>query len=580
MNIPTQAVHSAARPRPGRLLLAVIVALNLALALYANGWGTPDRWHPDEMDIVAADMASHGTLNPHSFPYGGWHYYILAIGAALPVELYNAAFDPRPADSQHAKLSAWRDRKNSHVKILARSVSAVLGAAIVVCTYLMADGLYGASTALLASLFMAVAPYFVLIEHFSTVDVDASFWYWLSCLFSLNLWKRNTRPWYALAAFTAGLATGTKVDRLLALIPLALAGLWRELHWRTRLLKLLRYGMLVPVGYAVANPTMMTSFFEFLDGTTRDLFFNMMRGTAGSQEAMLAEFRVGLGLPLCIVVVLSLAFVLYEIVCNRRRKEALWLLAAIVPSLLLFGSRLSLSWYLPFFFPGLVTIAAYGCVSLARRTTGLSGIGLGLLVTSVVVWCLCRSVTVDLQFENDSRYLAARWIRANIPEGSAIEIGQRGPRLPAQMYAMRPPVPLSGSFYDFAKPWRDALNSNARYQALRNFILTFERSVDGHLGLEPRPRPYQGWFDRIPTGPDEPVTALNPAPASEYRVLVDYVDGTVVDQLQRPDSGYRLLKSFHYDPPGFLATPFPFVNPVVYIFKSNLPGHHSPIGQQ
>jgi hypothetical protein len=76
---PTGEIPKAQLPRRW-WLLAPIVVLNLGLSLYANSWGAPDRWHPDEMDSIAAGMASHGTLNPHFFTYGGWHYYVLAVG--------------------------------------------------------------------------------------------------------------------------------------------------------------------------------------------------------------------------------------------------------------------------------------------------------------------------------------------------------------------------------------------------------------------------------------------------------------------------------------------------------------------
>jgi hypothetical protein len=68
----------------------------------------------------------------------------------LPVALYSAAFDARLADSGEATLNAWHDLKNTRVKIMARSVSAVLAAALVVCTYLVGDALFGSGVALLA----------------------------------------------------------------------------------------------------------------------------------------------------------------------------------------------------------------------------------------------------------------------------------------------------------------------------------------------------------------------------------------------------------------------------------------------
>ena len=40
---------------------------------------------------------------------------------------------------------------------------------------------------------------FVAIAHFATVDAPANFWYWLSCLFAVLIWKRGEGLWYVLA---------------------------------------------------------------------------------------------------------------------------------------------------------------------------------------------------------------------------------------------------------------------------------------------------------------------------------------------------------------------------------------------
>jgi hypothetical protein len=549
--------------------LAVVLLLSLGLNLCGNSWGTPDRWHPDELDSKAAAMVSQKTLNPHFFPYGGLHYYVLAVSAALPVGIYNLAFDPKPADSATDALANWRDRKNTRVQIMARAMSALMASLIVFFTYSMGNLLFSKRVGLLAALFLAVSPLFVLIAHFATVDMAASFWYWLACLLSLLSWKRETRIAYPFAAFTAGLAVGVKLDRLVVVIPLLLAPFLAKEERKVLSRRILVCALLIPIGYIIANPTLLLSFFEFADGTTRDFVFNTLRGQGErSFLPMLVDMKSGMGAAVFGVFLASLAYLCYELVRGEKRREIGWLLSTILPLYLVFGSRFAMPWYSPFFYPAMAIVAAYGCMSVRGAVHARAAGAVGGLVVAAVGWSLLQSIVVDQQFINDARYAAARWIEANVPRGSSIEVGRRGPVLPPGMFELRRRTTIPAEYYDDAYKWRGDLAQSKLYESVHGGLLRLEKFLNGLFGLKLPEHPYEAWFDRL--GPPQGTAAAESStdvPEPEYRVLVDYLDYSLVDKYKLAGSGYRLAAQFQYKHPLHLMIAFPFINPTVYVFQ-------------
>jgi hypothetical protein len=543
-------------------LLAVVLLISLCLNLFGNSWGTPERWYPDEIDGVAAGMVAQKTLNPHFFFYGGWHYLVLGLTAVVPVGAYNYFLDPKPQLSEPRALAEWRTRKDTRIRVLARTTSAVLATLTVLVTYAIARLLFTRATGLLAAAFLALSSYFILIAHFATVDTAANFWYWLACLLALLAWKRGATPWYALGAFTIGLACGTKIDRVLAIIPWMAALVSRPASSRISWGKALGYAALIPLGYVCANPTLLSSFFEFAEGTSTDLIFNALRGS-GAFLPMLAEMARGMSWPLFTVAGLGLFYLGYQAARGSERREILWLLATIVPMYLVFGSRLSMPWYCVFFYPGLAIIGAHAAVKLicsaqSRPVVRFTAIAAVLFAGS---WSLLRGIAVDQQFTQESRYAAAAWIEARVPRGAVIEVSHRGPVLaPGRYEVTRDPIPQE--YYDDAQEWRQHLQSSAAYRIIQATL----RNMARWTGSTSAPA-YNAWFDRV-MHPKSDAESTSQAPAApDYRVVLDYLDEALLRKLQGADSGYQLLAEFHYQHPWGLDVPFPFVNPRTYVFK-------------
>jgi Dolichyl-phosphate-mannose-protein mannosyltransferase len=553
--------------RPARLFLPFVLLLSLALNLWGNDWGKAERWHPDEVTKLALRMVTERTLNPGRFAYGALHTNVLVLAAVAPVGVYTLLFDRQPDETRDADAyKAWKARQAARVSVLARSVSALLGAAQVFLTCLIGTIAFGEVVGLLGALFLAVSPYFVVIAHFATVDSAANFWYWLSVLFAVLVWRRGAGAWYAAAAFTAGLATGIKADRLLAVVPLLTAHVFRGEG--LRLQRLLGFGLLVPAAYVLANPWLLISPFDFLDGTTRELFFNMMREPPSGEApyvSMLVDTARGLGLPLFLGAIAGTVYAVFNAVRDRNRAAVSLLLAAVMPYCLIFGSRHAAAWYVPFFFPAAALFAAYGAVD-AFRACGQRryALGLGVLVAGIAGFSLLEAVAFDLRFVNDSRYQVAEWINRELPKGASIGIGPRGPSLSEKKYRVLE-RPMDPRYLEFAAPWQEKLEHDPLYGSIRQLILNLEHYFGKELGLSVREQPYRDWAEGAATAVTDPEQWRQALP--DYVVLVDYLESERIAALRAPDSGYRLIARFRYRDPFGFKMDFPFVNPEVLVFQ-------------
>jgi hypothetical protein len=549
----------------------LILILSLVLNLWGNHWGAPNFWHPDEVTSRTIEMVVNRRLNPDHFAYGGLHYYILAVGAVIPTFIQSLLFDPPPADRKTVAGNQWAEHQKARIISIARSISALMSTFVVCFTFIIGTILFDKRVGYLAALLLAVSMSFVAIAHFATVDAPANFWYWLSCLFALLIWKRGHRLWYILAGITAGFAIGTKIDRMMILFPLVLSYFLRGEKLQIR--KLLLSLILVPASYILANPAVVLHFFEFLDGFTRDLFFNALRD--GSAETpylgILGDMKSGLGLPLLVAVLAGLAYGFCNLARRKNLAAIVWLLSTFVPYYLLFGSLHLPSWYVPFFFPPLLILVAYGCMDMVNVLPQRYTIAVKAMLATLVAYSFLNTLALVWQFSNDSRYQAAEWIEQAIPFNATIEIGPRGPIISKEKYRIVESVP-DKEFYDFAGKWRDNLTHHRFYQTVRQTILDIEKSVGYRFGMPVRKQPYKAWFDYVAASNENSSKGLpNVIRAQvlqpDYVVLIEYLQRKRLASLMSPNSGHQLVAQFHFTDRFGLQPVFPFLNPRVYIFQ-------------
>jgi 4-amino-4-deoxy-L-arabinose transferase-like glycosyltransferase len=544
-----------------------ILALSLVLNLWGIHWGAPNSWHPDEITERALSMVAERSINPHYFTYGGLHYYVVGAFAVLPVYLQGLIFDPPPPREDRLARNRWWQTRLAWMIVLARIISAVMSTAVVLFTFVIGKMVFNESSAYLAALFLSVSMPFVAVAHFATMDSPTNFWYWLSCLFALFIWKRGGRIWYALAALTAGAAIGIKVDRVVILLPLLLAHFLRGEGFHFR--RLITFAILVPGGYLLANPVLFTSTFEFLDGFTRDMFYQALKGLGAEQSSylqVLQEMKSGLGLPLFLAALSGLAYGIYSLALNRSTAAILWLLSTFLPYYLIFGSTSIQSWYLPILFPALMILAAHACVDLMSVLPQRLGFAAKCAVAGLIVYSVVYTGTLVLQFSNDSRYLVAEWIERKVPINSIIEIGERGPIIAEDKYNVINSLRDQESM-DYAREQHENLERYRPYQEIRQLILNAEKWAGQRFGLPVRKQAYVNWIDNVSRNVNSGKNPQRIFPQAEYVVLVEDLYPQKLRTLAIPASGYRLAAKFHFVDAIGLRPEFPFVNPAVYVFQ-------------
>ncbi len=318
-----------------RTALAALVVVCLGgwfLRAWGAGWSLPYVDHPDEPAVVNVVLRIvAGKFDPSFFFYPSLILYLQALvlklhfWRGLHTGLYHAPLVlPRTTDfyTSIPRAFAW-----------GRLVTATLSAATSGVLGLYSRAI-GRSSALLAAALLAFSPWAITHAHYITVDAPAALFAAVAVLAAVRVLEHGDARDYLLAGMLAGLATGTKYQDVLVVVPLLTA---HALRWRR--CAIARLGRLVAAGVAAAATFLLTSPYVLLDFAAfrRDvttLFASyggahgdvMGRWPLGSYLAFL--WSVGLGpLPALLVLIGAIAL-------GRSRPRLLAVLLAF-PLLLL-----------------------------------------------------------------------------------------------------------------------------------------------------------------------------------------------------------------------------------------------------
>ena len=268
----------------------------------------------------------------------------------------------------------------------------------------------------------------------------------------------------------------------------------------------------------------------------------------------------------------GIGYAIYNFFYGRDRAEISLLLLTFLPYYVLFGSRASAAWYVPFLFPALALLAAYGYINLNNFLGPRYAEVTVIAMVVVGSFPLLRAIAFDLQFVNDARDLTAAWVDQHVPDHASVSVGPRGPKIPEDEYHLFE-RPMDRRYHDFVDLLSKNLERHTLYQTLRRSIRNLERHFVEALGLPMRPQPYQAWFDGRREQP-QTVAAnqeqwLREKP--DYIVLVDYLEQARISTLRDGNSGYQIVARIDYENSFKFDVSFPFVNPDVYVFRRASP---------
>jgi hypothetical protein len=425
-----------------RRVLAGILLLALALMLLGIHWGLPNHesWNGDDISPAKPLRVVHDWLHGnHKYPYLHWWLnlalyapWILGVAAAGEVDL--GCF-PRLAPECFA--NPLRDM--TVFMTISRLLSVAMGVGVVLATRQLALALHGDRVAaLFAALCCAASPTFLFFCHTGNLDLPLLFWFTLSLVAAVWLWRRGTPLDYAVFGLVAGGALATKDAVLGAYVLPGLGLLWvhgervgrehglRGLAWLRatlfdrRLLVLVGivlgvYGL---VQNALFNPSGLVEHFKIWTEGGPVLNYLRSRNTGALHvlRHLLFSLEALLGWPmlaLCAAGAVAASFA-------ARRTLALWL-----PFLSYTAFGLAPSFVEPrLVLPLLPLLAVWGGVLASRlvRLQGAPRIAGAALLALAASHEILLALSLDVRMLRDSRYAVEAYLAEHVPPGTPVAV--------------------------------------------------------------------------------------------------------------------------------------------------------------
>ena len=541
-----------------------ILLLSLSLNLWGINWGLPNTWHPDEITPRAMAMFDNRTLNPHYFAYGSIHYYQIIFFAVIPEKVLNKVM---PLDDT---------TQNNVVIVLSRALSGLMGTGIVFMTFLLAKALFNEQAALFSSLLLTVSMGFVGLSHFATTEMPSIFWFTFSCLMSTYASIHKTRKWYFLAGLFSGFAAAVKYIGGVSLLTLFVA------HFLSQGRKNkgnLAIGVLMAlIGFLIANPVLIFSFYEFADGFIKENSYNSARETDAPYAflPLVFELRNGLGIPLFLLLMGAILYSIKLFTSNEYRKRVLLVWSMIFFHYIVMGSMHSsrLRYIVPVV-PFLLILTGKMISDFtssnfkAVRIVSIASLGI------VISFSLVYTVAADMEFTHDARYLTYDWVSKNVKDGSKIEMTSNGPDFPNDKRYIVVKRPLDPGVNETAS----LTKTKPTYLFLQAMISKL-KSVTGD-----QEKPYAAWWEKAIDQHQKESMKFDLSVSGLETRRPDYlivsslyfhrflgdessVEGQFFDALLSGKTSYKKVAEFKYR---FLPLANPavdFVNPTIDVYRA------------
>jgi hypothetical protein len=414
----------------------VILPIAAVARLWGIQFGLPHpHCRPDEDAISAiAGSLRAGDLNPHVFNYPA--LFMLAVAAVLLVlpSAERLLHKITPFHFRPLLEGASTTTKNYMV---ARLLSAAAGIASVWVIFRIALRLFDRAAAIAAATLLALAFLHVRDSHFGVTDVPMSFMVLIAFLCVVRLSESGTKRDLAIAGLTAGLATSTKYNAALVVLP-ALFAIFGCLpgtkSMRVRFADAVTFIILMVAAFLCTSPYSVLDFQHFIADVASDAQHlsgghgvDLGRGWVYHATTTL---RYGIGIPILVAGVTGMLLLIFR----TPRRGILVALFPVSYYVLLGSGHTVFTRHMDPVVPFLCLTAGYFiaesaswlAVRLRQPQWSPRILALGLIAA---LWPSVHSVVMfDLLIaRTDNRMLARHWIEQRFQAGTTIaQIGEEG----------------------------------------------------------------------------------------------------------------------------------------------------------
>ena len=411
------AVSAQINRKLGVTILAALVVVGGWLRFTAIGFGLPDKFRPDEDNVVLRALDFEKGWNPHFAIYPAAQLYLLHAVLRSYATLTGSRTDLQ---------AAYTPNRGALAFLIGRQVSAAMGTATIAVAYWAAEPAFGPTAALASAAILAVAPVHVRESKFAKMQVPSGLWLVLAIGMMLRMPRRGRGSDYALAGFFSGLAAATHYQAVLIVLGVLAAHLEVRHRENRPLMTALADARIYVAGLAAVLTFFCATPYVVLDPAqdVRDYEFTKAFGLFAARGWYLL-FRVmadSLGMVLLIFLLLAVVWVVFS---SRLGTPGLLALTAV--NLL----SLAVSPYIMYRYainPLLVMallggIFAADLIELAPNWLG-NRYGRSLAV-SLFALLMAPSLISDLQLDRlllqpDTRILARRWILSHVSPPAVI----------------------------------------------------------------------------------------------------------------------------------------------------------------
>ena len=435
--LATVAGLSAAIGWAGLVVLAILV-LAACLRLKGLSWGLPYAYQdPDEkVVLLGAFRIARGHLNPEFFYYPSMLFTMIGSVTWLVSKFYF------PHGATLISPVTFITNPTPYY-LIGRAVVAACGVTSVYLVYHLGKEAFSRPVGLLAALFLAVEPLHVRYSHLAVTDVPATMFGLLALLLFLRASRLRDPRTLLLGALAAGLATGTKYNLGLLVVPGVIA-CWhvyrdRPVAHRGRALaarSLRRVAAPMLLAFVLSTPFAVLDPRHFLGDFYRQnqIVANGWLGFEKVHDGYWYNLSVNLVGSLGVVLLaLCLAGVVLALV--KRTRADLILVPYVVAYYLYVSSWHELmDRYLLPIVPLLIVLAVRACLALAsvpvvRRRGVVVAVAAALLLGAIVLPARASINYSRSLSGTDVRTVAKVWIERHLPATAVIAMEPYGPPL-------------------------------------------------------------------------------------------------------------------------------------------------------